>query len=71
MKIDLNKVTISFDFTPSEYFLVYNKEEDQYSLNYRIDRSDKGKDDDVGMERLIVYEDEAIALKKYFTLIEM
>lgn len=54
MEIDKSQVKISFDFTPSEYFLC--KSDDimlgDYTLNYRIDRSEKGKDDDIGMPRI-------------------
>lgn len=64
MKIDKSQVKISFDFTPAEYFLckVYDENEKMlgdYSLNYRIDRSEKGKDDDIGMPRIYLSEKEA------------
>jgi hypothetical protein len=61
MRIDKSQVKISFDFTPREYFLC--KSDDtmlgDYTLNYRIDRSEKGKDDDIGMPRIYLSEQEA------------
>lgn len=61
MKIDKSKIVISFDFSPEDYFLCKSDKEilGEYSLNPRIDRSFKGKDDDVGMPRIYLTEEEA------------
>lgn len=61
MRIDKSQVKISFDFTPSEYFLCKSDDEmlGDYTLNYRVDRSEKGKDDDVGIPRIYLSEQEA------------
>ena len=65
MRIDTSHIQAIFECTPAEYFLVHNIKEDVWSLNYRIDRSEKGKDDDIGTERIIVddTEMEALAIK--------
>ncbi len=59
--IHKSQVKISFDFTPAGYFLCKSDDEmlGDYSLNYRIDRSEKGKDDDIGMPRIYLSEQEA------------
>lgn len=61
MNIDKSKVKISFDFTPEDYFLCKSDDEmlGDFTLNYRIDRSEKGKDDDIGMPRIYLSEQEA------------
>lgn len=61
MKIDKSQIKISFEFTPEEYFLCKSDNLDygDYTLNYRIDRSYKGKDDDVGMPKIYLSELEA------------
>jgi hypothetical protein len=61
MNIDNSKVKISFDFTPEEYFLCKSDDKmlGDYTLNYRIDRSFKGKDDDIGMPRIYLTGQEA------------
>ncbi len=61
MKVDKSKVKISFDFTPSEYFLCKSDDKmlGDYTLNYRIDRRYAGKDDDVGMPRIYLSKQEA------------
>ena len=76
MKITTKSKAI-FEFTPEEYYLVNDKDpwaEGQrlWSLNYRIDRSEKGKDDDIGMPRIYVDETEAKELfKQGFSKIEL
>lgn len=63
MKIDKSQTKVIFEFTPERYFLCKLCEEDRmygdYSLNLRIDRSYKGKDDDVGMPIIYLLEEEA------------
>ena len=61
MKIDKSQVKISFTFTPEQYFLCKSDDEmlGEYSLNYRIDRSEKSKDDDIGMPRIYLDKAEA------------
>lgn len=53
-----------FICTPENFFLVYNKKEEEWTLNYRIDRSEKGKDDDIGTPRIILSGGEAEDCKK-------
>lgn len=57
MKINKLNIEVTFTFSPAGYFLVNNKGE--WSLNTRIDRSEKGKDDDVGLPVIFVSEQEA------------
>lgn len=61
MKIDKSQVKASFEFTPEEYFLCKSDDEvlGTYTLNYRIDRGEKGKVDDVGMPRIYLTDEEA------------
>ena len=47
MRID-TKSTAIFEFKSEDYVICYNKETDEYSLNPRISREYKGKDDDIG-----------------------
>lgn len=66
MKIENNAKAI-FEFKASEWFLVKVEDETnewQWTLNYRIDRSEKGKDDDVGMPKIFLTEEEADMCKK-------
>ena len=59
---------MKFEFLPKDYFLVDCREETHglwpYSLNYRIDRSYKGKDEDVGIAVIYLDEDQAEEAKK-------
>jgi len=65
INIDNKNTEVRLAFTPAEYFLVHSKDdryggedaenEKVWTLNPRIDRSEKGKDDDVGSP--IVYLD--------------
>lgn len=67
MKIDKSQVKAIFEFTPDKYFLVYSDDRKlgkEWSLNYRIDRSEKGKDDDIGEAVIYLSEEEAEILKK-------
>ncbi len=52
---------ICFSFAPPDYFLCKSPDKSlgEYSLNYRIDRSKKGKEDDVGMPKIYLTEEEA------------
>ena len=61
MEIDKSQIKISFIFTPAEYFLCKSDDNmlGDYTLNYRIDRSNKGKDDDIGTPRIFLSENEA------------
>ena len=61
MIVDKSKVKITFSFTPKEYFLCKCDDEmfGDYSLNYRIDRSHKGKDDDIGLPKIYLTAEEA------------
>ncbi len=68
MKINYGQVEATFLFTPATHFLVYasrcGTEVKEWSLNPRIDRSEKGKDDDVGVAEIYIGEDDARKLKK-------
>lgn len=74
MRIDNSHVKVSFDFSPATHFLVYSKDDRfgdngghpimVWSLNGRIDRSEKGKDDDVGIAEIYLSEEEAKKCKE-------
>jgi hypothetical protein len=74
MKINKQNIEAIFTFSPKDYFLCYGKDdrfgengghpEMVWSLNPRIDRSEKGKDDDIGIPELYLSEEEAEELKK-------
>ena len=64
MKIDNSYTKVIFEFTPAEYILCYNNAEMEWTLNPRIDRSEKGKDDDIGSPVLHLTEIEAENCKK-------
>lgn len=74
MRVDTSKIRVMFDFMPETHFLVHNPKGGiyQWSLNPRIDRSEKGKDDDVGCEKIWLTDNEAeICKKSGFTWIEV
>ncbi len=77
MKIDKSQIKVSFEFSPASHFLVlssrrYNDGEKEWSLNYRIDRSEKGKDDDIGEAIIYLSDEEAEECKKAgFSWIEL
>ena len=54
MKIKKLPADIVITFSPKDYFLLKCKDNalGDYALHYRIDRSYKGKDDDIGMEKM-------------------
>ena len=64
MKIDNQNTKAIFGFTPAKYFLVHDKKSDEWSLNPRIDRSEKGKDDDIGSPKIFLLENEVEICKK-------
>jgi len=62
MRIDNSKTKLVFEFEVGKWFLCKADEDKTgwpYSLNFRIDRSEKGKDDDVGIPKIYVDEEEA------------
>ena len=77
MKIDKSDIKVSFSFSPTTHILVYATRcgvgPKEWSLNPRIDRSDKGKAiDDIGIAEIYIGEDEAEELKKAgFSYIEL
>ena len=74
MRIDKSDRKAIFEFTADEYFLVHNLRdaECEWSLNSRIDRSEKGKDDDCGMPVIFLTDEEAEEIKRAgFTWIEI
>lgn len=68
MRIDNSKTKLIFEFEVDEWFLCDAKKETKglwpYSLNFRIDRSEKGKDDDIGVAKIYLDEKEAEQAKK-------
>ena len=75
MRINNENVEVSFSFTPKQYFLIYSVNKPfgkVWSLNPRIDRSYKGKDDDVGCPVIFLSDEEAETCKKLgFSWMEM
>lgn len=65
MDIEIKGIA-TFKFKSDDYFICKSDDEmlGEYSLNYRIDRSEKGKNDDVGVARIYLTESEAEALRK-------
>ena len=61
MKIKKLPADIVITFSPKDYFLLKCKDNTlgDYVLHYRIDRSYKGKDDDIGMEKMYLDKTEA------------
>lgn len=74
MRIENNAKAV-FEFKSQDYFLVRSEREKMgkwWSLNCRIDRSEKGKDDDIGVETIWLLDEEAEELKKAgFSWIEL
>ena len=66
MRIDKSDRKAIFEFTADEYFLVHklNYIEYEWSLNPRIDRSEKGKDDDCGVPVIFLTDEEAEKVKR-------
>ena len=67
MNIDNSQTKAIFTFTPAEYLLVFNHKGDfgyHWSLSYRIDRSEKGKYDDVGCPKIYLTDEEVEECKK-------
>lgn len=67
MNIDTKDVAAVFRFTSRTHILVHAKNEFgemEWTLNPRIDRSFKGKDDDIGTPVVHLTDQEAEALKK-------
>ena len=61
MKFNIKPSDVVITFSPCDYFLVKCKDETlgDFALHYRIDRSEKGKDDDLGLEVLYLNDHEA------------
>lgn len=70
MKIDKSEIKAIFEFSPKDHWLFYDKDRSEWCLCYKIDRSFKGKDPDVGMPVVYMEEAEAEQLKKYFDIVE-
>ena len=66
MKIDKSKIKLVFEFSADDWFLCKCDDEvlGDYSLNYRIDRSEKGKSDDIGVPKIYLTEEEAEEARK-------
>ena len=77
MKIETKNIEAIFTFSPATHYLVRAKDERFkdggliWSLNSRIDRSEKGKDDDVGMPELYLSDEDAEKLQGSFSWVEM
>ena len=63
MKINNQNTEVQFSFTPANFILVRSKN-GVWSLNYLIDRSEKGKSPDVGTEKIYLSDQEAEQCKK-------
>ena len=57
MKIEI-KGKATFEFSSDDYCIGYEPQKDEYSLNYLIDRSEKGKDPDLGLPVVILSKQE-------------
>ena len=66
MKITKQPREISITFSPGDYCLMKCKDEmlGDYALHYLIDRSEKGKDPDIGMEVMYLGEEQAKIFKE-------
>jgi hypothetical protein len=62
MKLRKQPSNVTVIFSPQDYCLV--KIENGYSLNHLISREEKGKDPDVGLEVMLLSEDEAKIFKE-------
>ena len=78
IKIENRNTEVQLTFTPGEYFLVHSKDERfgdgemVWTLNPRIDRSEEGKDDDIGIPVVYLDDKEAEVFKKAgFSWMEM
>ena len=70
IQIDNSQTKVVLSFTPNEYILVFQKQE--WTLNYLIDRSEKGKDPDIVMPRVNLSANEAEIFKKAgFSFVEL
>ena len=70
MQIDTKDVKAVFSFTSRTHILVHA--DDEWTINARIDRSFKGKDDDITSPIIHLTDEEADALKKSgFSYMEM
>ena len=67
MKINNDNTEVQFSFTPNEYFLIRSNDNrfgevnppKVWTLNPRIDRSEKGKNDDMAVATIYLSDDEA------------
>lgn len=66
MKIQPQPSNIIITFSPNDYCLMKCKDEmlGDYALHYLIDRSDKGKGPEAGMEVLYLTHEQAAIFKK-------
>ena len=66
MNITKKSTNVIIEFSPEEYCLAKCKDEmlGDYALHFLIDRSDKGKDYDLGMEVLYLSEKQAEVFKQ-------
>jgi hypothetical protein len=63
-RLSVRKMT--FEFSPKDFVLCKSDDEmlGDYTLNYLIDRSEKGKDPDIGMPKIYISEYEAEKCRK-------
>ncbi len=64
MQIDTTDVKAIFSFTSRTHILVHDVPTGQWAIHERIDRSFKGKDDDITSPIIYLTNEEADALKK-------
>jgi hypothetical protein len=75
MEINKKNIEVIFKFSPASHFLVHENSrslEHEWSLNPRIDRSEKGKDDDMGSAEIYLSDEDAEQCEKAgFSYIEI
>jgi len=70
-EIKNDKLIIEIPLNRNEFWLHYKPLLDEWSINYKIDRSYKGKDPDLGMPIVYLDDDDLIEeLKKWLDVIE-
>ena len=63
IQIDNSQTKVILSFTPAIHILVYDRQKKEWTLNYLIDRSEKGKDPDIGIPVVHLIENAAKVFK--------
>ena len=71
MKVENNTLIVEISLDRKSYWLHFNPRTNEWSVNYKIDRSFKGKDPDLGLP-IVYLEDKKLVeeLKKRLDVIE-